>query len=197
MRADPTGASSLALIVLAAGAGQRFGGPDKLAVPLAGRPVVHHVLATLDPLPWHRRVLIHRGEPAWCRAFADAGFTLVRNDQPERGMLGSLHLAAQAVQGTERALLCLADMPLITSAHIQALLAANRGATGQVVASRAGDYRGPPAILPLAAVRTLPPQGEGGARALLARAAWVDCDPDCVRDVDTPADLLSIQESCL
>lgn len=40
---------SVAALVLAGGQGRRFGGADKAFLPLAGRPLIEHVLARLRP----------------------------------------------------------------------------------------------------------------------------------------------------
>ena len=39
-------------VVLAAGRGTRMGGPNKLVLPLAGRPIVDHVVAAAQASRW-------------------------------------------------------------------------------------------------------------------------------------------------
>jgi molybdenum cofactor cytidylyltransferase len=62
---------SVALVLLAAGRGSRFGG-GKLAAPLAGKPVIAHVAAATHALPLAQRIRWPRpmcptcpASPAW------------------------------------------------------------------------------------------------------------------------------------
>ena len=55
-RAQPDGAR-IAAIVLAAGAGSRFGG-GKLLAPLEGRPILQHVLERLEIAGLHEVVVV-------------------------------------------------------------------------------------------------------------------------------------------
>lgn len=189
MEAD---ASQVALIVLGAGLGSRFAGGDKLGADYRGKPVAHHVLAAVAPFSWGRKVLVHHGRPQWSDLFAENGFELVENEEREQGMLSSLHLGAEAARELPRAMICLADMPLIESGLIAALLARADEVESVAVASQAGDYRGPPAVFATHLLRGLPKAGEGGARSLLKDAVFVDCDSDQLRDIDTVEDLKSL-----
>ena len=184
------GPGGIAVAVLGAGLGSRFGG-DKLAAPLRGRPLAHHLLAALDGFDWPQKLLVCRGTPGWADAYARAGFTLVRLEDARRGMLGSLHAAAARAGGDGRILVCLADMPLVKPAHLRRLLDLARDWPG-AIASRAPGYRGPPSILPLPALRALPPEGEGGGRALLGDARFVDGPAAMFADVDRPEDLAGL-----
>lgn len=182
--------SGIAVVVLGAGLSSRFGS-DKLAAPLHGRPLAHHVLPVLREFDWQRKLLTCRGRPDWAEAYLDEGFTLVPVEDAERGMLGSLHAAVAQLAGDERLMVCLADMPLITAEHLNAMLDLARDWPG-AIGSQAQGYRGPPAILPLPALRTLPPAGDEGARRLLRDARFVSGSPSLFADVDRPADLAAL-----
>ncbi len=182
--------AGLSLAVLGAGLATRFGS-DKLAVLLEGKPLVHHVLEAVDGFAWEQRLLVCRGTPGWAQAFADKGFTLIDNTEPERGLRGSLLAAAAHVPTGGRMMVCLADMPRITAAHLQRLIAA-AGRWRGAVASGAGAYRGPPAIIPVDDLQALPRKGDSGARALLSAARLVTAEPGILADVDTGEDLQRI-----
>ncbi|MCO4318049.1 nucleotidyltransferase family protein [Phyllobacterium sp. 21LDTY02-6] len=180
---------STAVLVLGAGSGSRFHRDDKLGAELGGAPVAHHVLRTLQPFRWARKILVCRQSTDWTAAFREDGYSIVHNDAPEEGMLGSLRRGVMEASGLENVLVCLGDMPFIRREHIERLLSKAAQRRGQVVASRAGDHRGPPAIFPLSALAYLPASGEGGARSLLGEAAFVDCRLDEISDIDTQQDL--------
>ncbi|WHS33892.1 nucleotidyltransferase family protein [Brucella sp. NM4] len=177
--------TTTALIVLGAGLSSRFGEKDKLAARLGGIPLAHHILPALQPFSWSSKILVCRRQSSWVEAFSDDGYSIIRNDQPNQGMLGSLKMAVDQLTEKRLAMICLADMPFVTREHIERLLLLAHSSNGQPVASRAEEYRGPPAIFPVAALRQLRGFGEGGARSLLTNALFVDCPPSQLLDVDT------------
>ncbi len=191
-----TGAASVAVIVLAAGFGSRFGDGDKLGALLAGKPVAHHILSTLQSFDWARKILVCRSNAGWAEAFQNDGFSIVHNDDAGQGMLGSLRAGVLAAGDRLRTLICLADMPLVSGEHILRLLSVAEQEDDWVIASTADTYRGPPAIFPVGALMQLPSRGEGGARSLLTNALFVDCDIAQLMDIDTQPDL-QIAESRL
>ena len=185
-----TATDRVAAVVLAAGLSSRFGA-DKLLHPLNGKPLAAHIADTLTPMPLAYRIAICPADHAGRRAlFSARGFTVVENPDPARGMASSLALAAQhAIDLDATAMLvCLADMPNVTSAHLRALIAG--GAYADLVATESSGTRTPPAIF----ARSVLPQlleltGDHGARSLLRTASTVEAPPNLVRDVDTLNDL--------
>ena len=127
------------------------------------------------------------------------GVPLIRAHNPDYagGMASSLRTGLGALpQDADGALVLLGDMPGITAALLDGLLAAFAGEPGcdAVVPVFAGR-RGNPALLARGlfgpAMRL---EGDEGARRLLARAhvVEVDCDDGAVLlDVDTPTSLAS------
>ncbi len=82
-------------------------------------------------------------------------------------------------------LVCLADMPFVTAAHLRLLMAAG----GNLVATEAEGVRSPPAVFShsiLSALTQL--TGDGGARHLLRDAVVIRATPEMVRDFDLPSD---------
>ncbi len=186
-------ASDIAVVVLGAGAGKRFGGGDKLNQKLADKPVAHHMLDSLAPFQWGRKILVHHGKAPWHDAFIANGFVLAPVVEFSEGMLGSIHNGLSQVMYERHVLLCLADMPLISSSHLTGLLALFGASNGAIVASRSPNFRGPPAIIPLARLEPLPKTGEGGARALLNEAQFLEADDQQFADIDTFGDLEKIR----
>ena len=89
--------------------------------------------------------------------------------------------------GARAVIIALADMPLVTAAHIEALAA---GFDGNLIASRVGGRKMPPAIFAashFAALTAL--GGDRGAGGLLADAPSLPLSPDEALDIDFAEDL--------
>lgn len=178
----------VAAVILAAGLSTRFGG-DKLVYPYSGKPLAAHIADTLAALPVRWRLAIVPPAPSSRRElFTERGFDLVTNPEPRQGMGSSLALGAQRATelGATALLVCLADMPNVTSAHLTALLAAD---DSDAVATGFDNSRGPPVMFS----RRLFPDlaslsGDHGARHLLAGARLIAAPPGLSRDFDTPTD---------
>lgn len=186
-------ASSVAVLVLGAGAGSRYADGDKLGAQLGDRPVAHHILQVLDGFAWGQRIVTCRDYAPWTKAYAEAGFTLALAEDVQAGMLGSLHRGLREV-ARKRVLICLADMPLIPRSQIEALLQMAAQSTAPVIASASGDYRGPPALCLTEHLKILPVAGEGGARALLPQADFAEMAAPAFADIDTVHDFETIRQ---
>lgn len=198
--ADAPARGPVACLVLAAGAGRRFGasGPKQLA-PLAGKPLLEHVLAQASASAVDRVVVVlgaradaiidqldlHGAEPVVCSSWRE-------------GMSAPLKEGIAAVADRAAAVVLLGDQPLITTAAIDRVLAARRAGTDATRASY-GGHPGHPVALErriFAGVGTL--RGDAGARSLLAagQVAAVPCDDVAdPLDVDTPADLRRAEQA--
>jgi CTP:molybdopterin cytidylyltransferase MocA len=149
---------SVAGIVLAAGEGSRFGSAKQLA-PLAGRPLLEHVLATMSGccdrvalvLGAHAEAVragvdLHGATPVVCEDWADGTFASLR--------CGLLALGP----GDDTVVVALGDQPTLSHARIAAVLAAegplvralDNGAPSHPVVIRPG------AALSQEALRTAP-----------------------------------------
>ena len=116
----------VAAVVLAAGAASRFGG-GKLLAPLAGRPLVRHVvdaavMAGLDPI-----VVVE--PPAGVLAAVDlAPARRVVNETPQEGLSSSVRIGLRALDAeddpVDAAVILPGDQPLVRPEVIQALVAA-------------------------------------------------------------------------
>jgi nicotine blue oxidoreductase len=187
-------------VLLAAGAGSRFGRPKAL-VELDGQTLAERGLAMLraggaDPL------LIVTGA-----AQVDLGpehqASTVYNAEWRTGMGSSLRAALRALTELEvgAAVVALADQPLVGAEAVGRLIAAYQAGAGVVVAAYDGKPRNPVLLAreywsEVIATAT----GDQGARAFLrARpelVTLVECgDTGRPDDIDTPADLEQIAVS--
>jgi molybdenum cofactor cytidylyltransferase len=179
----------IAAVILAAGLSTRFGG-DKLVYPYAGKPLAAHIADTLAAMPVRWRIAIVPPAPSARRElFAERGFELVTNPEPREGMGASLALAAHRAMelDAEALLVCLADMPNVTGAHLMRLIEASE--SNDPVATGFDGSRGPPVVFSsrlfpeLAAI-----SGDHGAKHLLASARLIATPPGLARDFDTRGD---------
>lgn len=181
-------------LLLAAGAGQRMGGP-KPALPLGGVPLVVRAYQSLGEagLPTIVVTGAHAAAVRTCLPDVPHVHALAH----EEGLSASLRAGLLAVPAGWRAVLvALADMPAIapaTHAAVACALAAGALVARPVHAGRPGHPVGfGRALFPsFAALR-----GDRGARALLARLPVVEVPVDDAGihlDLDTPQDLTAAE----
>jgi molybdenum cofactor cytidylyltransferase len=195
-------ASGLTVVLLAAGAGSRFGSAKQLATLDGVSLVRRSALAALGagcPLV----VVTGAYAPSVARALDGLDLALVYNRDWARGMGGSLACAVRHLLGRELSgtgiIVCLADQVRIGKAELVRMIEAHQLAPGRILAADHGPVRGPPCLFPAAYFAELAGlTGDRGARALLAKyAAEVDplSMPQAAEDIDTRADLdrLSLQ----
>lgn len=179
--------ADIALIVLAAGLGSRFGA-DKLSVPLDDLPVGLHIARTSSAIDFGWRFAICSPASPVTPRFVDYGFTVIDNANPQAGQAHSLHLAIQAAEGTDaKALLVtLADMPFVTVGLIRKI-----AACPGLAASFNGRNAMPPALFPRTHwASLLNMQGDAGGRSLLHAAQKIEASATELRDIDVPDDLI-------
>ena len=183
-----------AALILAAGAGSRFGSLKQLA-PLHGKPLLQHAVdAAAAVLPGHTYCVLGNGASEIESAISGARF--IQHEQWASGMGSSLAAGVAALaEDYDWLMVMLGDQPAVTAQHLQELISQFPGV--DCVCSRYGDTRGVPAIFSRAWYPQLTGlQGDRGAQALLrdsrdlrevelAAALW---------DVDTPADLARHQD---
>ncbi len=184
----------VAIALLAAGQGRRFGG-DKLTADLDGVPIGLRAANTLAGIGFEGMFSVC-GKGGLAPALAGLGFQILHNDQPDLGQSHSLHLAVFAAQQSpaQALLVCLADMPFVTADHIQSLIAATKGHDG-IIASHDGTRPLPPALFPRAFwPQLLETKGDAGARFLIADALHIHAPSRILTDIDTEADLAAARE---
>jgi CTP:molybdopterin cytidylyltransferase MocA len=187
-------------IVLAAGEASRFGSAKQLAAvdgkPMAVRAVESAAAACDD----HAILVVGHEASAVSAACEGApGFIVVNNDYGN-GMGTSIAAAMKCLPaGADAVLITLADQPLVTAAHLQALVDAWSGEDHEIIASGFAGTQGPPALFARASFESLAGlSGDEGARKLFQDSRFsvttVICEPAAL-DVDTTEDLRQISRS--
>lgn len=189
-------------VVLAAGAGSRFGG-GKLLAPFEGRPILQHVIDRLAAAGLEDVVVV-LGDDADDveRAIDWHGARRVRNPKPGRGLSSSLQVGVAALSaGADAGLIVLGDQPRLPARAIRALLDhRGDGAHPIVVPVYGRDVGRNPVLLGRSAFGLVnEATGDRGLGPLL------DAHPDLIRevpirveggnpDVDTREDLVWLLE---
>ncbi len=184
----------IAGLILAAGAGTRFGDGSKLLAELDRRPLLEHAVRAQCAVAELDRVLVvlgARAEDVLERVEFGRSEPLVFAGWRE-GQAASLRHGVNCLfsGGASRVIVTLGDEPLISTAVIERFLseppgarAVYHGRPGHPVVLGAEQHR---------ALRTL--SGDRGARELL-QGPEIECSALCSgRDVDTPHDLEEIRD---
>jgi molybdenum cofactor cytidylyltransferase len=197
-------APAIAAIVLAAGRSSRMGADNKLLAEVDGAPMIARVVdaalgARLSP------VIVVTGHDAdrVRAALPGRGVIFAHNTRYAEGMSTSLQAGVEQLgEGADGAVVCLGDMPRVTSAHLLGLLAAfDPGAHRAICVPTWEGRRGNPVLF---AARFFPElrrlEGDVGARALLVEHAALVCsvpmsDRGVTLDVDTPEALAALSRS--
>lgn len=186
------------LIYLAAGASRRFGA-DKLLADYGGKPLFRHGLETLAAACADRRdadLTVVTNTPAIAGAARALGARAVPSPQSTLGQSYSLRAGLDAVAplGAEDFLLfAVADQPRLRPETVRRFLELAVPGTWAATAA-CGDRVGNPGLFCAALAPALYDlQGDRGGRAVLnrypQRLRRVECLPEELRDIDTPADL--------
>jgi molybdenum cofactor cytidylyltransferase len=168
-------------IVLAAGGSSRLGRPKQL-LDYHGEPLVVHAARVALAARCDRTLVV------WSSAAPPPpieGIELVENREWNEGISSSIRAAVRAA-GDARMLFTLADQPLVTSAHLRALVDTN----APIVATGYRGIAGVPAVFgPEFREDLLALQGDRGARAVIEKhggvvisfepaAIDIDCEDD-------------------
>jgi molybdenum cofactor cytidylyltransferase len=182
-------------LVLAAGAGTRFGERSKLLAELDGRPLLEHAVAAQCAVTELERVAVvlgasaeaildsvdfMRAEPVVCERWAEGQALSLRR--------GIEYLTQDAT--VSRVIVTLGDQPRMTPALIARFVSEPPG-TRAVFDGRPGHpvVLGPVQMRAIAGLR-----GDQGARELLRGGLEIECGSlSAARDVDTPEDLEAIR----
>ncbi len=193
--------SGIWAIVLAAGAGSRFGG-GKLLAKLNGVPLVEHVLVALEASPVDETVVVVGADSERLREVCEPhGVRVVENPDWAEGMSTSVRAGLRSLGPEARAaVVLLADQPLVGAGAVARLVEAFERGAKAPVATYDGEPRNPVLfsreVWPLLEAEL---SGDEGARAFLRRhpglVTRVPCDEvGDPADVDTAEDLRRLVE---
>ena len=187
-------------IVLAAGTASRFGSSKQLA-ELDGIALVRRATQTATESCNSRSVLVvgHDWNAVYDACEPLSGFLIV-NDQHDLGIGSSISLAVRSIRHAARAVvILLADQPLITPAHVAALIDEWSGDENEIVATAYADTLGAPALFPSDCFDDLVAlAADSGAQTLLGDARFCVQSiqfEDAAVDIDTPKDLTNLSRS--
>jgi molybdenum cofactor cytidylyltransferase len=181
-------------VLLAAGAGSRFGG-GKLLAPLPdGTPLGLASLRNLLACGLPVTAVVRPEDEELANLLSAGGARVIRCPDAWQGMAHSLICAIRATPDAAGWVVALGDMPRVKPATIAAVAAALQSDAAIVIPFHRGERGNPIAIGRAYRDELLQLSGDVGARALFQRHASklsrieVD-DPGVLADVDTPAHL--------
>jgi CTP:molybdopterin cytidylyltransferase MocA len=191
----------VAAIVLAAGAGSRFGG-GKLLAPYRGRPMIEGALVNLADAPVDETVVVVGADAKRLREVCEPyGVRVVENPGWAEGMSTSVRAGLKALgPEAQAAVVLLADQPLVGTGAVERLVEAFERGAKVAVATYGGRPRNPVLfsreVWPLLEAEL---SGDEGARPFLRRhpklLTQVPCDGvGDPADVDTAEDLRRLAE---
>jgi CTP:molybdopterin cytidylyltransferase MocA len=182
-------------LILAAGAGTRFGEQSKLLAELEGRPVLEHAVAAQCAVAELERVVVVLGA-AWKEILARVDFGRAEPvvcEHWQEGQAASLRRGIEALAAgreVSRVIVTLGDQPRMTPELIARFVGEPPGSRA-VYEGRPGHpvVLGPVQMRAIARLR-----GDQGARELLRGGGAVECGySSAALDVDTPEDLEAIR----
>jgi CTP:molybdopterin cytidylyltransferase MocA len=193
--------NGVSVVLLAAGAGSRFGG-GKLLASFRGRPLIEAALSGLRESPVDEIIVVVGAEGERLRSIAAKyRARVVENPAWEEGMSTSVRAGIRACAPEVRAaLISLADQPLVGTGAVERLVEAFEGGAEVAVATYEGEPRNPAlfarGVWPLLESEL---SGDKGARVFLRRypelVTEVPCDSVAnPADVDTVEDLRRLQD---
>lgn len=187
----------VAAIVLAGGAGRRFGG-GKLLAPFRGRPLIAHAVAAARASLAAEVLVVTGCDAAAISQAIGPGIAFVHAPDWAEGIAASLRAGLAALPpSAEAALICLGDMPLVTPGIIDRLILAAR--PGRVTVPVHRGRRGNPVLWPRTQFARLAAlTGDAGGRAALAADPALACEVPVeseavLLDADTPQGLSALE----
>lgn len=187
--------SGVSAVVLAAGAGTRFGG-GKLLAPFGGKTLIEATLSGLRDAPVDEIIVVLGKQFEELRSVCEPyGVCVVENPGWEDGMSTSVRTGLEALAPEVRAsVFLLADQPLVGSEAVARLVAAHEKGADVAVATYEGSPRNPVLfareVWPLLG-REL--SGDEGARRFIRRHPEMVTEVPC-EDVADPADVDTVED---
>ena len=139
-------------VLLAAGAGKRFGG-GKLLHTVEGETMIARALRLYGEITFAARICVTRSESTEIQQQAfDLGIPVAINPDPQRGVGTRVAIATEAILAREPALdgilYAVADQPYLSQESVRKLLEAFEAHPNDIASLSFGKRRGNPAIFP-------------------------------------------------
>lgn len=183
-------------MILAAGAGTRFGAQTKQLADLRGKPLLQHAVDAMNAVLPCVVVLGHDADAIRARIDFGPARTVVCEDWA-RGQGFSLRRGVEALAGADAVVVTLGDQPFITPQVIAGALDQLQG--HDAVRATYDGKPGHPVVLGTRVLAAVPElEGDAGARELLARFAvrrWEAGHLASAADVDTPDELAGLSQN--
>ncbi len=182
------------VVVLAAGASRRMRGADKLIEQIDGVPILTRVVKAATASQASRtHVVLPPDAAARRQALSGLDVSLVTALDAAEGMAASLRAGLRRAAGADAVIVMLADMPEVTTDHLNRLIAGFDPNTQAEICRSVSDSGQPghPVLFGQRFFESLAAlTGDQGARSVVAAAEDylidVDCGPAATLDLDTP-----------
>lgn len=185
-----------AIVVLAAGAGTRFGG-NKLNAPVRNKPLYEHTLDRVQAFGAFPAFIVTGSEEIAGEA-QKRGITPVWNRKPELGIARSLKLgleeAVKSRPGLKGILFSVCDQPGLDPATMQQIFRVSSLHPGSIVCAGSGGKTGNPVCWDASFFpELLALEGDEGGRQIMKKyrdkVRIVQADPEELKDIDRKEDL--------
>lgn len=185
-----------AIVVLAAGAGTRFGG-NKLNAPVRNKPLYEHTLDRVQAFGAFPAFIVTGSEEIAGEA-QKRGITPVWNRKPELGIARSLKLGLEETvksrSGLKGILFSVCDQPGLDPATMQQIFRVSSLHPGSIVCAGSGGKTGNPVCWDASFFpELLALEGDEGGRQIMKKyrdkVRIVQADPEELKDIDRKEDL--------
>jgi nicotine blue oxidoreductase len=187
--------SGISVIVLAAGAGSRFGG-GKLLAEYRRSPLIEATLLGLREAPVDETIVVVGNDAEGLRGFCESyGVRIAENPYWAEGMATSVKKGLAACSPyADAAVVVLGDQPLVGAKAVERLVEAYEGGAAVAVATYGGERRNP-ALFTRGTWPMLEEElsGDEGARGFLTRHPEMVTEVPC-DDVADPTDVDTVED---
>lgn len=181
-------------VLLACGAGSRFGS-HKLLHPLTdGTPMAVASLRALQAVVARTIATVRRGDSQLIRLLREEGAEVIEDGGCAAGMGHSIAAGVGASVGATGWLISLADMPFVEPATIAAVTQGLRDGATICAPCYQGQRGHPVGFSATLRDELVVLRGDQGARSIIERHRHAllsidTSDPGCLRDIDRPSDI--------
>jgi molybdenum cofactor cytidylyltransferase len=182
-------------VILAAGAGTRFGG-DKLTAVVDGEPMIRGIVRAYAALAGQVTV-VARARSQFEAALQGLPATIVENTHADEGIASSIRAAVTSCSDRPAIMIALGDEPRVQRSVVARVLERWEKTAAPIVAPRYNGVSGHPVLFHRSCFADLLAlDGDVGARGVIRHMTdfvqYVDVDEPAPHDIDTPNDLQTL-----